>query len=323
VKDSPKASESPAREESGFSFSGPWLVGLGAALWGTESAWRIPLNDLFDPDVIVFWEHVLLVLTFLPLIVPRLGELRRVSRRALGALVFSGIAGSAVGTVFFTLALKVGNPIVVNVIPNLQPVVSTLAAVLLFGDRLGRRFIPWAALAILAGVLLSVDHPELIFRSFTEAGVNAGSGYALLCAVCWALSTVAGRAVMLEMDVRLASGLRLVVGLLCMTVILAAQGKLAPAALWPGTAATHAGQAALFLVLLAELSGGLPLVLYFKGLSLTRASTAGYFEMLQTLAGALVAFLVVRSASLAPHQLAAGAVLVVAVAMVQRAQSAA
>ena len=26
---------------------GPWLVALGAALWGTESAWRIPLNDLF------------------------------------------------------------------------------------------------------------------------------------------------------------------------------------------------------------------------------------------------------------------------------------
>src|SRR5262245_27950910 len=25
---------------------GPWLVGLGAALWGTESAWRIPLNEI-------------------------------------------------------------------------------------------------------------------------------------------------------------------------------------------------------------------------------------------------------------------------------------
>jgi hypothetical protein len=37
---------------------GPWLVGLGAALWGTESAWRIPLNELFDAKVIVFWEHV-------------------------------------------------------------------------------------------------------------------------------------------------------------------------------------------------------------------------------------------------------------------------
>ena len=41
---------------------GPWLVGLGAALWGTESAWRIPLNELFDAKVIVFWEHVFILI---------------------------------------------------------------------------------------------------------------------------------------------------------------------------------------------------------------------------------------------------------------------
>jgi len=43
---------------------GPWLVALGAALWGTESAWRIPLNNLFDAEVIVFWEHVLILFFF-------------------------------------------------------------------------------------------------------------------------------------------------------------------------------------------------------------------------------------------------------------------
>src|SRR3954451_2585933 len=59
--------------------AGPWLVALGAGLWGTESAWRIPLNDVFSPNVLVFWEHVVLVLCALPFIVPRLGELRRVS----------------------------------------------------------------------------------------------------------------------------------------------------------------------------------------------------------------------------------------------------
>jgi hypothetical protein len=51
---------------------GPWLVGLGAALWGTESAWRIPLNELFDAKVIVFWEHVLILIRFLPILIPRL-----------------------------------------------------------------------------------------------------------------------------------------------------------------------------------------------------------------------------------------------------------
>ena len=82
---------------------GPWLVGLGAALWGTESAWRIPLNDLFDAEVIVFWEHVLILTMFLPLLLPRLGEVHKIGIRTWGYLLFSGFAGSAVGTVFFTL----------------------------------------------------------------------------------------------------------------------------------------------------------------------------------------------------------------------------
>ena len=85
---------------------GPWLVGLGAALWGTESAWRIPLNELFDADVIVFWEHVLILLMFLPLLLPSLGDLRKIDISTWGYLLFSGFAGSAVGTIFFTLALK-------------------------------------------------------------------------------------------------------------------------------------------------------------------------------------------------------------------------
>src|SRR3954451_24294405 len=145
---------------------GPWLVGLGAALWGTESAWRIPLNDLFDADVIVFWEHVLILLIFLPIVISQLGELPRIDKRSWGYLIFSGFAGSAVGTIFFSLALKNGNQTVVNVIPNMQPVISTSGAFFLFGDRLTPRFFVYASIAIVAGIFLSVEQPTLIGVSF-------------------------------------------------------------------------------------------------------------------------------------------------------------
>jgi hypothetical protein len=84
---------------------GPWLVGLGATLWGTESAWRIPLNELFDAKVIVFWEHVFILMMFLPILISQFEEIPRVRPHTWGFLVFSAFAGSAVGTVFFTLAL--------------------------------------------------------------------------------------------------------------------------------------------------------------------------------------------------------------------------
>ena len=298
---------------------GPWLVGLGAALWGTESAWRIPLNNLFDADVIVFWEHVLILLLFLPFLLPRLREIRKIDARTWGYLIFSGFAGSAVGTIFFTLALKYGNPTVVNVILNIQPVISTMGAFLLFGDCLRPRFFLYAGIAIVAGIFVSVAHPTLIGVSFERAGLNRGTGYALVCALFWGLSTVAGRGVMIGMPLRLASSLRIVVGLTCMTLILLTYGKLHGAALWPVAAQAHATKAIVWLVLLASISGGIPLLIYFEGLRLTRASTAGYFEMMQTLAAVCITWGVFH-ATLQLHQVFSGLVLVAAVAMVQRVQ---
>jgi drug/metabolite transporter (DMT)-like permease len=299
---------------------GPWLVGLGAALWGTESAWRIPLNQLFDAEVIVFWEHVLILLMFLPLLLPNLGELRKIDSKTWGYLLFSGFAGSAVGTIFFTLALKYGNPTVVNVILNIQPVISTLGAFLLFGDRLASRFFLYAGVAILAGIFLSVERPELIGVSFQSAGLTIGTGYALICAFFWGGSTVAGRGVMIGMPLRLASSMRIVVGFFCMTLILIGYGKLNGAALWPPVAQAHAFKAIGALILLASVSGGLPLLIYFRGLSLTRASTAGYFEMMQTLAAVCITWGFFHAA-LRPHQIVAGLVLMAAVAMVQKVQA--
>src|SRR5437867_8328770 len=298
---------------------GPWLVGLGAALWGTESAWRIPLNNLFDADVIVFWEHVLILLLFLPFLLPRLREIRKIDARTWGYLIFSGFAGSAVGTIFFTLALKYGNPTVVNVILNIQPVISTMGAFLLFGDCLRPRFFLYAGIAIVAGIFVSVAHPMLIGVSFERAGLNRGTGFALICALFWGLSTVAGRGVMVGMSLRLASSLRIVVGLACMTIILLVYGKLHGAALWPVAAQAHSIKAIVLLVFLASISGGIPLLIYFEGLHLTRASTAGYFEMMQTLAAVCITWGFFH-ASLHPHQVIAAIILIAAVAMVHHVQ---
>jgi drug/metabolite transporter, DME family len=296
---------------------GPWLVAAGAALWGTESAWRIPLNEVFpDADVLVFWEHVVLVAIALPFVLPRLHELRRVKARTFAWLVFSGVAGSAVGAIFFTLALKHGNPTVVNVVLNIQPVLSTTAACLLFGDKLAPRFFVWAPVAVIAGmVLVGLVLPDFSFH------VDTGIGYALICALFWGLSTVAGRGVMVEMSLPLAAGLRVIIGLVAMAIIVAARGLMHGATLWPAGASANSSTTIFYIVVLAGASGWLPLVLYFQGLKLTRASTAGYFEMMQTLVAVVITW-GWFDIPLSLLQIAAGLVLIGAVAMVQRAQEA-
>src|SRR5438552_14939467 len=107
---------------------------------------------------------------FLPILISRLHEIPKVNAHTWGFLLFSGFAGSAVGTIFFTLALKHGNPTVVNVVLNVQPVISTLGAFLLFGDRLAPRFFLYAAIAVIAGIFLSVEFPALIAISFERVG---------------------------------------------------------------------------------------------------------------------------------------------------------
>jgi len=71
--------------------------------------------------------------------------------------------------------------------------------------------------------------------------------------------------------------------------------------------------------LLASISGGIPLLIYFQGLRLTRASTAGYFEMMQTLAAVCITWGFFH-ASLYPHQVIAAIILIAAVAMVHHVQ---
>ena len=124
---------------------------------------------------------------------------------------------------------------------------------------------------------------------------------------------------MTGMPLRLGASLRIVVGLVCMTLILLVMGKLHGASLWPVAAQAHPATAIGALVLLATISGGIPLLIYFEGLRLTRASTAGYFEMMQTLAAVCITWGFFHAA-LRPHQVIAALVLVGAAAMVQRVQ---
>jgi drug/metabolite transporter (DMT)-like permease len=60
-------------------------------------------------------------------------------------------------------------------------------------------------------------------------------------------------------------------------------------------------------------------LIYFQGLHLTRASTAGYFEMMQTLAAVCITWGVFH-ASLHGHQVVAALILIAAVTTVHHVQ---
>jgi drug/metabolite transporter (DMT)-like permease len=105
-----------------------------------------------------------------------------------------------------------------------------------------------------------------------------------------------------------------------MTLIVLISGKLHGEALWPAAAQAEPLTAIGAMILLASISGGIPLIIYFEGLRRTRASTAGYFEMMQTVAAVCITWGFFH-ARLRPHQVVAGIVLIAAVVMVQHVQA--
>jgi len=284
---------------------GPLCVVLGAALWGTETYFRVNLNTRFDSEVLVFHEHLFCIVFTLPLALTGLRGARHVPRSSWIWLILSGSIGSALGTTFFTMSLRELNPSVANVLLNFQPIVSVVFATLLLQERLGQRFFVWAAVALGCGLVIASRD-----LSVTRWHWNVGLVYISITALAWGFSTVAGRGAMLHLPLRVATLGRFVIGALTLLVSLAIKGKL------QGTE-MHWGELGSWFVVknyvwLSLVAGVIPLFLYFQGLSRTAASVGGFCELTQTFSALLLTWGIMHN-PLSPRQVLAGIGLLVAV----------
>jgi len=80
-------------------------------------------------------------------------------------------ARTRAGRIFFTLALKYGNPTAVCN-PEHSACDLNNCAFVLFGDRLARQFFLYAGLTIIVGIFISVAYPIQIGVSFDRALSN-------------------------------------------------------------------------------------------------------------------------------------------------------
>jgi drug/metabolite transporter, DME family len=313
-----------------YSVWGPVLVALGAGLWGTETLWRVRLNTVMPPDVMVFWEHVLLVALSLPFLLAHRHQLKPIPLSIWGALLASGVLGSALGALFFTMALGQMNASVANALLHLQPLISVFAAWALLKEVPSPRLWPWAGVAITAGVLIAFNqlsdwqhvwpnqwHWQSL--SLLSGALTPAVGLILLTALCWGLSTVAGRAINTRLSIWVASPLRLIIGLLAMTVVVLCKGhSFTPTSFTPTSFAM--ARTWWDLAQLTVIAGFIPLFVYFKGLSITPAGVAAFWESAQVVAALGISWGVLGQA-LMPHQLLATLLLVVAVVQIDRLQA--
>jgi drug/metabolite transporter (DMT)-like permease len=252
-------------------FVGVLLVAFGAALWGTDAVLRVPLLEVMSPAAIVLSEHLVLLLYSVPAVVLGWGILAGLRASQWVALLIIAWGGSALATLLFTTAFVLGNPTVVILLQKTQPLFAIALAHVLLRERLRWAYWPCFAVAVLGAYLISFDG---LVEPFEALGsVQALPAFLTLgAAILWGSSTALGRFVLKDMPFHTLTGARLLLALPVLWVIVLVQGSLGE--LGAGFAAEPAR-----VVLLALVPGLIALLLYYRGLSGTKASYATLAEI--------------------------------------------
>jgi drug/metabolite transporter (DMT)-like permease len=223
-----------------------------------------------SPTAIVLGEHLILLLYSVPAVLLGWGALRRLDRSGWLALLVIGWGGSALATLLFTMAFATGDPTVAILLQKTQPLFAIGLAHVVLGERLKVAYWPLFAAAVVGAYLVSFGN----LSPFSALGSDAAPGALLAvgAAALWGSSTALGRFVLRDVPFHALTGARLLLALAPLTVIALAQGS------FGDLSAGFASRPEL-LVLIALIPGLLGLLLYYRGLSSTRASHATLAEL--------------------------------------------
>jgi drug/metabolite transporter (DMT)-like permease len=251
---------------------GTAIVAVAASLWATDVFFRRHLATSISATEIVFWEHVVLTLAVLPILLRAGGALRRLRAVDWLAVVVVGGGASVGATILFTKALTSaitdgGDLTTPLLLQKLQPVFAVCFAYFVLRERVRPRYFWFLAAALLGSYLLVLDDPGKVAPSNATAPLLA-----IAAAVLWALGTVLGKFLGDKLTPNELTAVRFATGLPIAALLLLTRGGDGP------FFAADAGDAP-WLIALALIPGLIALLLYYRGLERTTASTATLAEL--------------------------------------------
>src|SRR5919112_4000137 len=239
------------------------LVAVGAAMWGTDAVLRVPLLKIATPSQIVLLEHLVLLVYSVPAVVLGWRFFRGLGVAQWVALFVIGWGGSAIATLLFTTAFALGNPTVVILLQKTQPLFAIALAGILLRERLGWAYWPCFAVAMVGAYMISFGDLGP-FGALGSAELLTAA-LALGAALLWGSSTVLGRLVLKDVPFYALTGARLLLAVPLLAGIVVAQSSVG------GLAAGFASEPGRVILL--------ALILYYRGLTGTRASYATLAEL--------------------------------------------
>lgn len=282
---------------------GPWLIVVAAMLWAVDAPFRKFLTGDLSSTTIVLMEHIVIAVLVLVFLFKYLGELKNLTWKEWLAVVFIGLGGSALATVFFTQSFRYVNPSVAILLQKVQPFVAILMATLILKEKLTKNFWLWAILGVFGAYL--VTFPELKITGLQLAGGTLGAVFALLAAFLWGGSTVFGRLVLAKISFQAMTAVRFLSALVFLVLLNIYYGNL-------NQISQASGKDWLYVLIIAVLAGFISLWIYYRGLRHTKASIATIGELAFPFSAVIVNWIFL-DAKLELGQILGGLVLLIAV----------
>lgn len=188
---------------------GPLFIIITALLWSFDGILRISLYSL-PPSIVVFYEHILGFLVLLPISFLWLKDLKNMTKKEWLAIIVVSLFSGALGTIFYTAALQRINytqySVVVLLQQQLQPIWVMIIAAILLKEKLTKKFLLWAALALVAAYFITFKDLRVNLETGAETAV-AGL-LSLLAGFMWGSSTAISKYILNKVNFMTGTALR-------------------------------------------------------------------------------------------------------------------
>lgn len=252
---------------------GPIFIIIASLLWSLDGILRRSLYSL-PPATIVFFEHALGLLIMTPFfIMPAIKEMKHLSKKEWIAILVVSLFSGALGTIFYTSALTQVNYIqfsVVVLLQQLQPIWAISMAALLLKEKISKRFIIWAILAIVASYF--VTFKDLRVNITPGNGTLIAALLALLAGVMWGSTTSFSKIILKKVSHNTATYLRFLFAPVFAFIFMVLFGQIG-----------QIGQIALpqwgMLLAITLSTGMVALLIYYYGLKKTEGKVSAICEL--------------------------------------------
>ncbi len=265
---------------------GPLFIASAALLWTTDVFVRSNLEGLLTSVQITLLDHIIIIIVISPFVIKYLPDLKNFTAKEWFALLWIGIGGSALATIFLTEGFFTGDyPFqyvgVVILLQQSQPIIAIGMAHILLKEKLPRHYYLLSFLSLIGvGMIISPNLQNGGILGLTENKGLIAASFGLLAAILWGSSTVFGRYILEHGDqkreYRQMTTYRFLIAtifLIIFTPIYTKSGG------FPTLEGIFTTQVILSILYMALIVGLFSLVLYYYGLKTTHASISAIFEL--------------------------------------------